>query len=261
MAAKKRRPSPTKLFVKDPAAIGSFLRFGIYHRAAIADLCLKAFPQAKKLGDQLSIGAQCVTCMIANVEDLEKAYFALRMKAAGSKESFFRLYANTDVREPDPKQTIGPKERSARVIRREVRGMNLKQFQAALGLATFEEWKALGWLPGKGDRKLRKKFNDEIRKLRKCVIQITANRAAKRLMNLYNKSKHGSVVLHSEPKPVMYMIEKAYGGGRASCWVQCLPFEVKEESIKGIVDTTKSAALTMRALLQLYAREPAQAGP
>src|SRR5258705_3655013 len=139
MAARRKRP--TKLRVEDSAAIQSLLEFGLNHRAAVADQCLKLFREVQTDGDRLSLAAECFVCMIANVEDLEKAYFALKRKVAGDKGSFFQLYTNTGVCEPQPKDPITAKERSARVMLRELRDTNLTEFRESLGLPAFEVWK------------------------------------------------------------------------------------------------------------------------
>jgi hypothetical protein len=200
--------------------------------------------------------------MIANVEDLEKAYFALKRKAAGAKGSFFQLYTNTSVSEPQPRDPIIAKERSARVMLRELRDTNLSEFRGSLGLPAFEEWKELGRAPaGLKPKELRKRFNDESRALRKRMIQGVTNRATKRLMNMYNKSKHGFVALHSRSPLTLLMVEKAYGTKRSWCWIQCMPFEIKEASVKQLADNTKTLALTMRALLSLWARTEMQPPP
>jgi len=246
---------PTKLRVKDSNAIQSLLEFGLNHRAAVADQCLKRFRQVETAGDRISLAAECFVCMIANVEDLEKAYFALKRKAAGERGSFFQLYTNTGVSEPQPKDPIAAKERSARVMLRELRETNLNTFRSSLGLPVFEEWKRLGRSPaGMTRRDLRKRFNDEARGLRKRMIQAVTNRATKRLMNMYNKSKHGFVALHVRSPLTLLMVEKAYGTRRHVCWVQCMPFEIKEASVAQLVDNTKTLALTMRTLLTLWAR-------
>lgn len=142
-----KRKRPTKLYVRDADAIESLVMFGINHRAAVADQCFKRFRQVTTAGDRLSLAIECFVCLIANVEDIEKAYFALRQKAVGAKRSFFELYTNTDVREPHPKEPMGANEHSARMIRKQLGGMSLEAFRATLGLPTLEDWKRLGRAP------------------------------------------------------------------------------------------------------------------
>jgi hypothetical protein len=251
----ERRKSPTKLYVRDTDAVRSLVEFGFNHRATVADHCLMRFREVATDGERLSLAVECFACMIANVEDIEKAYFALRQKAAGANRSFFELYTNTAVREPDPKLKIAASEQSARAIRRQLGGMGLEKFRATLGLPTVEEWKVLGRAPANlTAREIRRRYYAELRGLKKRLGQAVANRAMKRLMNTYNKSKHGFVVLHEITPPSVFLIERAYGSRRVACWVQCMPFRPTEQSVAQLVENTRSIAHTMKVLLTLYGR-------
>jgi hypothetical protein len=246
---------PTRLRVNDSDAIASLLAFGLNHRAAVADQCLRRFPAAKTDADRLSLAVECFMCLIANVEDLEKAYFAMRLKTAGAKGSFLELYTNTGVTEPRPSQAIGNNERSARFIRREVGRMSVKRFVATLGLPEFQEWTGLGYAPaGATPRELRKAYYAEMRGLMTRIGQAVGNRAAKRLMNVYNKSKHGFVALHWESPLTLLLVERASGKKRSVCWIQCMPFRATENSMSILVGNTKTLAQTMARLVALYGR-------
>lgn len=253
MAAKRKRP--TKLRVHDSDAIQSMLAFGIDHRAAIADQCTKRVADLRNGSDKLSLVIECFQCMIASVEDLEKAYFALREKASGAKGSFFELYTNTSIGEPQSRARYTPREKSARLARKQIKAIGVEKFRASLGLPAFEEWLTLDRAPiGASRGQKRRHYNKELTWLRSHMLQAFKNRANKRLMNVYNKSKHGFITLHVGNPPTALLVEKAYGKGRKTCWVQCLPFQGTEAAAKQFFSNTKEVALTMRALLTLYGR-------
>jgi len=253
--ATKKRSLPTKLRVKDSDAIQSLVAFGINHRAAIADQCFKRFQQTQSSADRISLAIECFVCMMANIEDLEKAYFALRRKAAGNRGSFFELFTHTSVCEPQPKAKFIANERSARMARRQLQAMGLGVFRVTLGLPTFEEWRMLGRAPARlRPRELRNMYHAELCGLKKRMRQAMKNRATKRLMNVYNKCKHGFVVLHGENPPTAWLIERAYGRQRTTCWVQCFPFVVNEAATRSFFENTRTVAMTMRTLLTLFGR-------
>lgn len=261
LAAKKRK-RPTKLYVKDTDAIQSLLAFGINHRASVADQCVKRFQQITTPGDRLSLAIECFVCMMASIEDLEKAYYALRRKTAGTKGSFFRLFTTTSVSEPAPSAKYAADERSARLARKQISAMSRKRFQESLGLPTFEEWESLDRAPAGSTRAQRRQhYNREIDWLRKHMLQAFKNRANKRLMNVYNKAKHGFVALHGGNPPTAFLVERAYGKGQRACWVQCLPFEGTELAAKTFFSNTKEVALALRMLLTLYGRIEMQPPP
>ena len=249
------RKRPTKLYVKDADAIPSLVAFGINHRAAIADQCFKVFRQIQSDGDRLSLAIECFVCMMGNIEDLEKAYYALRRKAAGQKGSFLELFTRTGVKEPQPKAHCTKQERSARLARKQLAKMGRRRFQEQLGLPTFAEWEGLGRAPAGASSAVRsKRYNDELDGLKKRMRQAFANRANKRLMNVYNKCKHGFVALHAGSPPTAILVEKAYGKKRTGCWVQCFPFQGTEAAAKQFCENTKQVALTVSTLLTLYGR-------
>jgi hypothetical protein len=70
-------------------------------------------------------------------------------------------------------------------------------------------------------------------------------------MNVYNKGKHGFIVLHALNPPTLLMVEKAYGKHRRVCWVQCLPFQATEASVRLLAENTKRTA---QCLATLYGR-------
>jgi hypothetical protein len=196
-------------------------------------------------------------CLIQNIEDLEMAYFALREKAAGSKKSFFELYACMQIVERDPTKPVKQDERSARVMINQLRNITLTQLRSDLGLPEFDEWKGLGRAPkGLEAMELRRRYNAEMKGLRIRLRQAASNRAKRRLMRAFNKSKHGFVVLHKETPSTVLLVEKAYGSRGPACWAQCMPFQPNEMSVQKLVENTKTVALTMRALLTLYGRVP-----
>jgi hypothetical protein len=140
--------------------------------------------------------------------------------------------------------------------------MNRKRFRETLGLPTFEEWEGLDRVPvGASKAQRRRHHNHELDWLRKHILQAFKNRANKRLMNVYNKAKHGFVALHGGNPLTAFLIEKAYGGGKNSCWVQCLPFEGTEAAAKQCFANTREVALALRMLLTLYGRVPMQPPP
>lgn len=254
MAAKKRKRR-TKFYVHDTDALASLVAFGINHRAAIADQCFKRFRQINSPGDRLSLAVECFVCMMANIEDLEKAYFAIRRKVKGDRGSFLELFTKTRVKEPATRDPIAPSERSARVALRDLARMSLKDFRLALELPTFEEWRSLGRAPiSLGPRELRGRYNAELGGLKKRMRQAFKNRATKRLMNAYNHCKHGFVALHHGNPPPAFLVEKAYGRKLTGCWIKCLPFSATETAVRQCFENTKSVALCMRALLTLWGR-------
>ena len=50
MAARRKRP--TKFYVRDGNAIESLTTYGVNHRAAVADQCLKRFVEVETTGDK-----------------------------------------------------------------------------------------------------------------------------------------------------------------------------------------------------------------
>ena len=88
--------------------------------------------------------------------------------------------------------------------------------------------------------------NAELRGLKTQLLQAVRNRKTKPIMDIYNRSKHGFVVLHQDSPPKVFLIGKAYGSKQGSCWVECIPFQPNEGTVRLLIENTKSIAQVMR---------------
>ncbi|MEK6813438.1 MAG: hypothetical protein AABY65_01740 [Nitrospirota bacterium] len=252
---KRKRARPTRGRVKDADAIQSLLRFGIPHRAAIADHALRRFKATSSPVDRLSLAVEVFSCFMGSIEDLEMLYFALKEKTANPGEAFFAAYVNTEIREVFKRSKRKPTDKSARNMIRELKEASIERFRATLGLPDFEEWSRLWGSQKRPRREERMRYYKELRSLKKRILQAAQNRSVSRLMASYNKTKHGFAVLDEDGTNNVFLVERAKSLGRRTSSIQAIPFSVADSSVEQLVENTKNVALTSRLLLQLYARK------
>lgn len=252
---KPKNTRPMTGRVKDEDALQSLLRFGIPHRAAIADHALRRFKAISSPNDRLSLAVEAFSCFMGTIEDLEMIYYALKEKTSNPKRPIFATYVNTEIREVFKRSNRKPTDKSAANMARELRAASLKRFQSILGLPDFQQWSRVWGSGRKSLRQERRMYSQQLRSLKKQMLQAARNRSSRRLMAAYNKTKHGFVVLDEPGKGIVFLIEKARNLSRRTSWVQAMPFAVTERSVEQLTENTKNTALTSRQLLQLYIRQ------
>jgi hypothetical protein len=245
-----RRPPFT---ISDKEALANLVVYSINHRAAVTHWCLKTFPSANKSGDRMSLALESFSTFMMAVEDLEMLCVALLRKQREPQTSLVSQYAGVFIREHPSRRSRGKQEASARSLLEELRRISVKRLQMRFGIPTFEAfYAALNRDLGRSRRELRKEYYAEMRGVVGMIRQALRNRAVHRLVQAFNKTKHGFLVFHQADSDRALVVYDCKNSGCDSSLVEAMSVKATIDSVRKFHQNTMAIAKIMRALLQLY---------
>jgi len=237
-----------KLRITDDQALDSLIAYSINHRAAIAGWAAREFETARA-GDKASFAVEVFEKFVGAVEDLEMLYFALLARVADQSKSFLSQYERVSVRE----HPTGRGDTSAAEVLRQVQAMDAEAFRVALGLPTADEFHKI-IKQGQGTlTEAATEYIMYLSNLKTTIETAVMNRSKPEIMGVYNKIKHGFVVMN-HAKDGLFMVGDVVSENVSESTIEGKPFAPTTDSLMAIVTSMQVLARTCRELLMLHFR-------
>lgn len=236
--------------VDDREAIENLLVFSCTHRAAIATRCVDWFGTAGSEADRLSAAVEAFENFICAVEQLQMILHSLNMMTKRTGESFFFLYGTMNIQEGRDTKSGSWKPLSAGLLLQTLHRIGWRGFQQYFGLPNHAELSSrFAQLPNR--LRSERQYRAYLCKLRDRIREALRNRRTLRVTRVYNKVKHGSVILRAKGTERVLMVHALRRRSASSCRVVALPYQATLPTIKMFASNTQEASKLALELLTL----------